>query len=156
MRKKAIIAQNLELFKQIEKLRGECAEKDKQIESLEAKINALKDKSDVPLEVADTPLKKLEQKVVNTAKYGPDVEYASEVIGKLVLESANGSNMLTSGGNTENRELVNLLLGKTEVAKAEILAVVSSGGDFEEKKAKVDAIKDETLDYFSSVLAQIN
>lgn len=156
MRKKAIIAQNLELFEQIEKLRGECVDKDKKIEALEAKINALKDKGDVPHEVADTPLKKLEQKVVNTAKYGPDVEYASEVIGKLVLESANGSNMLTSGGNTENRELVNLLLGKTEVAKAEILAVVSSGGDFEEKKAKVDAIKDETLDYFSSVLAQIN
>ncbi|MBO4734338.1 MAG: hypothetical protein J5662_07670, partial [Clostridia bacterium] len=62
----------------------------------------------------------------------------------------------TAGGNTEHRELVNLLLGKTEVAKAEILAIVSEGGDFEAKKEKIDAVKEETLDYFSSVLGQVN
>ena len=72
------------------------------------------------------------------------------------MESANGSNSLTNGGNTEHRELVNLLLGKTEVAKAEILAVVNGEGSFEDKKIKIDAVADETLDYFSSVLAQVN
>lgn len=156
MRKKAIMAQNLSLFEQLEKLRGECALKDKKIKSLEEKIRSLSEKKDTPSEKNDTPLKKLEEKVINSASLKPDVEYASEVIGKLVLESANGSNTLTSDGNPERRELVNLLLGKTEVAKAEILSVVSEDGDFEDKKAKIDAVRDEALDYFSSVLGQIN
>ena len=154
MRKKEIMAQNLSLFEQLEKLRGECALKDKKIKDLEKKLQEA-EKNAAPKEVADTPLKKLEEKVVSGAKLNPDVEYASEVIGKLVLESVNGSNTLTAGGNAANRELVNLLLGKTEVAKAEILEIVSLQGDFDEKKAKIDAIKDETLDYFKSVLGQI-
>ena len=154
MRKKAIMAQNLSLFEQLEKLRGECAIKDKRIKDLEKKLEEASSKS-APEKVADTPLKKLEEKVVSGAKLKPDVDYASEVIGKLVLESANGSNTLTAGGNTANRELVNLLLGKTEVAKAEILEIVSGPGEFEEKAAKIDATRDETLDYFKSVLGQV-
>lgn len=156
MRKKAIMAQNLSLFEQLEKLRGECALKDKKIRDLEEKIKSLSVKTELPAEKADTPLKKLEEKVVSGAALKPDVEYASEVIGKLVLESASGSSALTAGGSTEHRELVNLLLGKTEVAKAEILSIVSETGSFDEKKAKIDAVRDETIDYFSSVLAQIN
>ncbi|MBO7368827.1 MAG: hypothetical protein J6U25_00895 [Clostridia bacterium] len=156
MRKKAIMAQNLSLFEQLEKLRGECALKDKKIKDLEERIKELSEKTETPVEKADTPLKKLEEKVISGASLKPDVEYASEVIGKLVLESANGSNMLTAGGGTEHRELVNLLLGKTEVAKAEILSIVSETGDFEDKKVKIDAVKDEALDYFSSVLGQVN
>lgn len=156
MRKKAIMAQNLSLFEQLEKLRGDCALKDKKIRDLEEKIKSLSVKTELPAEKADTPLKKLEEKVISGAVLKPDVEYASEVIGKLVLESASGSNMLTAGGSTEHRELVNLLLGKTEVAKAEILSIVSETGSFDEKKAKIDAVRDETADYFSSVLAQLN
>lgn len=158
MRKKKIMAQNLSLFEQLESLRGECAAKDKKIEDLEAKIKALESVEQKPpvTPEADTPLKKLEEKVVSTARLKPDTEYASEVIGKLVLESANGSNTLTAGGNSENRELVNLLLGKTEVAKAEILEIVSGAGDFDEKKVKIDAVRDETLDYYRSVLGQVN
>ena len=156
MRKKAIMAQNLSLFEQLEKLRGECALKDKKIKALEEKIESLSKPQPEPEEKPVTPLKKLEEKVINSAALKPDVDYASQVIGKLVLEAANGSNTLTAGGNTEHRELVNLLLGKTEVAKAEILAIVSEGGDFEAKKEKIDAVKEETLDYFSSVLGQVN
>ena len=155
MRKKQIMAQNLSLFEQLEKLRGECALKDRQIKDLEDKLKNAKKREIEPQMAADTPLKKLEEKVVSSAKLKPDTEYASEVIGKLVLESANGSNTLTAGGNTENRELVNLLLGKTEVAKAEILEIVSSPGDLDEKKAKIDSVRDEALDYFKSVLCQI-
>lgn len=155
MRKKAIMAQNLSLFEQLEKLRGECELKDKKIKALEEKLKEAQNACRKPPKPADTPLKKLEEKVVISANIKPDVEYASEVIGKLVLESANGSNVLTSGGNADNRELVNLLLGKTEVAKAEILEIISGQGGFDEKKSKIDAVRDETLDYFSSVLGQL-
>lgn len=182
MRKKAIIEQNLLLFKQLEELRGENALKEKKIIALEEKVRELSEKpapkapeeqavakesvaaeepvaekpAEEPAAVADTPLKRLEKKVINSANLQPDVEYGASAIGELVMEAANGSNKLTAGGNTENRELVNLLLGKTEVAKAEILAIVSGGGDLADKKIKIDGVRDEALDYFGSVLAQID
>ena len=156
MRKKELIAQNLSLFGQLEALRGESSSKDAKIMELENIIKQLeKESANIKAEVT-APLKRLEEKVIGQSKLDPVVEYASGVIGKLVMESARGSNSLTNGGNTEHRELVNLLLGKTEVAKAEILAVVNSEDAFENKKIKIDTISDETLDYFSSVLAQVN
>ena len=41
MRKKKIMAQNLSLFEQLEKLRGECALKDKKIKDLEDDNNEI-------------------------------------------------------------------------------------------------------------------
>lgn len=156
MRKKELIAQNLSLFGQLEALRGESALKDRKIKELESVVEQLKKEDSNKKTESTAPLKKLEEKVIGQSKLDPIIEYASGVIGKLVMESANGSNYLTNGGNTEHRELVNLLLGKTEVAKAEILAVVNGEGSFEDKKIKIDDVSDETLDYFSSVLAQVN
>lgn len=156
MRKKELIAQNLSLFGQLEALRGESSSKDRKIRELESIIEQLKKEPVNKLTEPTAPLKRLEEKVIGQSKLDPTIEYASAVIGKLVMESANGSNSLTYGGNKEHRELVNLLLGKTEVAKAEILAVVNGEGSFEDKKLKIDAVADETLDYFSSVLAQVN
>lgn len=154
MRKKELIAQNLSLFERVEALTGDNNAKDRKIKELEKIIEDLKKSAEKP--VLTEPLKRLEEKVISNAVLKPDFEYASKAIGKLVIESANGSNSLTTGGNTEHRELVNLLLGKTEVAKAEILAIVSSDFDFEEKKAKIDAVKDDALDYFGSILAQLD
>lgn len=156
MRKKALLEQNISLSKQIESLRAENAANAEKIKELEKTVEDLKQEAERAKAPATQPLKKLEEKVVSNARLDPLTEHASEVIGKLVVESAAGSNLLTAGGKTENRELVNLLLGKTEVAKAEILAIVIAEGDFEEKKAKIDAVSSETFDYFSSILAQIN
>ena len=56
---------------------------------------------------------------------------------------------------TENsKELLNLILGRTEVAKAEILKTVSSDIAFDEKKAKIDAEYESAKDYFESVIRQ--
>ena len=147
MRKKALLEQNVSLLGQIEALRSENAAHIEKIKELEKAVEDLKQELSREKKPATEPLKKLEKKVVGNA---------SEVIGKLVIESAAGSNLLTAGGNTGHRELVNLLLGKTEVAKAEILAIVTDVGDFEEKKARIDAVSDETIDYFRSILAQVN
>ncbi|MBR4909732.1 MAG: hypothetical protein IKZ47_00210 [Clostridia bacterium] len=156
MRKKALLAQNISLFEQLEQLRGQNALKDKRIKELEDKVNALSSEKKKEQTVSTEPLERLKEKVENNKKLQPEFEYASEVIGKLVIEAANCSNKLTSGGNTDHRELVNLLLGKTEVAKAEILAAATGEGDLEAKNAKADAICEETLDYYRSVLAQID
>lgn len=155
MRKKALIAQNLELFEQLEKLHAEISAKDKKIEELKDEISELKQKSAEKKAEPTLPLKKLEEKVISNSRLNPDVDYASDVIGELVLEAASGSNKLTANGDNSNRELVNLILGKTEVAKAEILSVVSEDTDFESKKQKIEVIKAETLDYFKSILAQL-
>ena len=156
MRKKALLEQNVSLLGQIEALRSENAAHIEKIKELEKAVEDLKQELSREKKPATEPLKKLEKKVVGNARLDSSTEYASEVIGKLVIESAAGSNLLTAGGNTGHRELVNLLLGKTEVAKAEILAIVTDVGDFEEKKARIDAVSDETIDYFRSILAQVN
>lgn len=156
MRKKVLVAQNLSLFEQIEKLRGESVIKDKRIIELEKEVERLKSETKEEKIDATVPLKRLEEKIINNSRLDAATEYGSEVIGKLVMESAAGSNKLTAGGNTENMELVNLLLGKTEVAKAQILEIVSMPGDFGDKKEKIDKVSQEAVDYFGSILAQLN
>lgn len=83
-----------------------------------------------------------------------DLQYAADVIGQLVIESAKCSNTLTEGGNTKYIELVNLILGKTEVSKAEILGIAKQDLPIEVKKQKIDGVKAATLEYFESVMAQ--
>ena len=53
------------------------------------------------------------------------------------------------------KELVNLILGKTEIAKAEILSAIDNDDSFEVKCAKIDQIAAVTKEYFESILAQI-
>ncbi len=81
-------------------------------------------------------------------------QYGAEIIGKIVVAAAQNSNTLTAGGETKYRELVNLILGKTEVAKADILSAVNSETTFEIKKNIIDDVYESTLEYFESVMAQ--
>ncbi|MBO4693711.1 MAG: hypothetical protein J5659_04910 [Clostridia bacterium] len=155
MRKKALVEQNLSLFEQLESLRGEAVKKDEKIADLQKKIEELSEQAKNDIDVT-LPLKKLEEKVISNSKLSGDIEYGSEAIGKIVLESATRGSELTADGNQNNRELINLLLGKTEVAKAEILSVVSEQSELDVKKEKIDAIVKEALDYFGSIMAQLN
>lgn len=84
-----------------------------------------------------------------------DVDYGASVIGKIVVSAANYSNRLTAGGETKYRELVNLILGRTEVAKADILSAVTSDNGFDTKKAAIDLIYEQACEYFESVMAQL-
>ena len=54
------------------------------------------------------------------------MEYGAKVIGQIVVSAAEYSNKLTIGSNSSQKELVNLILGKTEVAKSEILAGIQT------------------------------
>ncbi len=83
-----------------------------------------------------------------------DLQYAADAISELVIESAKYSNELTAGGETRYKELVNLILGKTEVSKAEILSFAQDRTPFDIKKAQIDVTKKATLDYYKSVMAQ--
>lgn len=160
MRKKKLVEQNLSLFEQLQKTQGEILELKRMLNKSNEEVNALKAKLAEPKieEKATTvtePMRRLEEKVITNATLKPDMEYGALIIGKIVLAAAEYSNKLTLGGDESKKELVNLILGKTEVAKAEILAVVQGEDSFEIKCAKIDQILVVSKEYFESVIAQI-
>ncbi len=160
MRKKKLIEQNLSLFEQLEKSQGELAELKRllnknaeEISALRAKLEENKAEEEQP--AVTEPMRRLEEKVIANATLNPDMEYASAVIGKIVVAAAEHSNKLTIGGDDSKMELVNLILGKTEMAKAEILSVIEGEDNFDIKCAKIDQIADASKEYFQNVAAQI-
>ena len=60
------------------------------------------------------------------------------------------------GAAPNAKELVNLILGRTEVAKGEILRLSQSVLDGEEMLAAMEREYNEAEDYFKSVMAQKN
>ncbi len=155
MRKKELLNQNMALFEQLQKAKLEIASLKKELSSKDAEILNLrktKNSDDYKTDI----VKEIEQNVANAVEIPSDVEYGAEIIGKVVVCATEYSNRLTSDGDTRYRELVNLILGKTEVAKSDILSVVSSNVGFDEKKEKINKIKDDTVEYFNSVMAQID
>ena len=156
MRKKKLLIQNTALFEQLQnanlsvtRLKRELAERDAEIARLKKKLDTA-EKSKTP-----TPLQNLEQKVTAHTSIADDFDYGAEIIGKIVVEAARLSNKLTGADACENaKELVNLILGRTEVAKSEILSIVSSNADFEAKRKAIDGQYDMAIEYFKSVMAQ--
>lgn len=161
MRKKKLIEQNLSLFENLQKTQAELSElknllnkNAEEIKTLKAKLDKANEQS-VPEPAVTEPMRRLEEKVIAAATLKPDMEYGATVIGKIVVSAAEYSNKLTFGGDDSKKELVNLILGKTEMAKAEILSVIQTEESFDVKCAKMDQIAVVTKEYFESVLAQI-
>ncbi len=160
MRKKKLIEQNLSLFENLQKTQSELIELKKQLKKNADEINLLKSQLDKanepePETSVTEPMRRLEEKVITNASLKPDMEYGAKVIGQIVVSAAKYSNKLTVGGDDSKKELVNLILGKTEMAKAEILSVVEASDSFDVKCAKMDQIAAVSKEYFESVLAQI-
>lgn len=160
MRKKQLIKQNLSLFENLQKTQSELAELKKQLSGYAGEIKVLKaqlekaNAEESQTEVTE-PMRRLEEKVMANAILKPDMEYGAKVIGKIVVSAAEYSNKLTVGGDDSKKELVNLILGKTEMAKSEILSVIQTEDAFDVKCAKMDQIASVSKEYFESVLAQI-
>lgn len=162
LRKKELLLQNESLFDRLNKAHLENDSLKKQIAQMEKEIAALKSKLEEAIKPQpellaeeDTPLKHIEEKVLKK-EVSADFDYASKKIGEIVVSSASYCNQLTVDGNTVHKELVNLILGKCEIAKGEILAAVSSECDNTTKIQLIDSIKRETEEYFLSVMAQRN
>ena len=158
MRKKDLIQQNLSLFDNLQKTKIELNELKKQLKVYAAEIENLKAENtqkSATETVVTEPMRRLEEKVISAASLKPDVEYGAKVIGEIVVSAADYSNKLTANGDNTRKELVNLILGKTEVAKSEILSVTETQDSFENKCSKIDNIASDTKEYFESVLAQI-
>lgn len=159
MKKKDLLKLNQDLFSQldnaklaVENIKKENEELKIEIEKLKQPPQALRDNGTVT-----EPIKKLEEKLIKQAGISDETQYGAAVIGKIVVSAARHCNKLTAlnSGSENIKELVNLILGRTEVAKAEILEAVSNDSDFEEKKNLIDAKQQAAEDYFNSVCAQI-
>ena len=158
MRKKDLLNQNMSLFEQLQKakleisrMRKEIALKNKVIVSLQKKTGDCIEENEPDLQSESNG-----QQEIKPVEIPQDVEYGAEVIGKIVVSATDYSNKLTAGGETKYRELVNLILGRTEVAKSDILSVISTDESIDVKKEKINSVMEDTLEYFESVMAQIN
>jgi len=103
----------------------------------------------------DEPLKKLEEKMIGQIKIDDPIDYGAKTIGKIVISAAQHCNKIAVLNTADSKDLVNLILGRTEVAKAEILNILESENDYDTLKKLIDKEKNETYDYFNSVRAQI-
>ena len=83
------------------------------------------------------------------------VEYAAVAIGKVVQESIKYANLISTSTSPNKKEVLNLIMGKAEVAKAEIFVITEGLLSDENKKELIDAQCAEALDYFKSAYAQI-
>ncbi len=83
------------------------------------------------------------------------MEFGAEIIGKIVIESAKYADLVAASTAANKKELLNLIMGKSEICKAEILNVVTSNAETDAKISLINAELSEATDYFKSVLAQI-
>lgn len=159
MRKKDLLNQNIILFEQLRKvelentsLRKKNKALEKELEELSDKVKELEFKPPVAVVTSDVTT---QEAVVNT-NLDDETAYGSETIGKIVLKATELNSNLSVNSSPDNVTLINLILGKTEISKSEILAIVSDDCSIETKKSKIDTVKNQAFEYFESVMAQID
>ena len=155
MRKKLLLEQNIQLFDRLTAAEGEIKRLKNELEEEKRRAAALKEENARLAEnkgAATAPLKILEAKVIKQAGITPDTDYGAAVIGKTVIAAAKCCERLKTHDNA--KELLNLILGRTEVTKAEILNIVTSDNAAEEKRRLIDEQFAAAEDYFASVTAQ--
>ena len=155
MRKKLLLEQNIQLFDRLTAAEGEIKRLKNELEEEKRRAAALKEENARLAEnkgAATAPLKILEAKVIKQAGITPDTEYGAAVIGKTVIAAAKCCERLKTHDNA--KELINLILGRTEVTKAEILNIVTTDNADEEKRRLIDEQLALAEDYFASVTAQ--
>ena len=80
-------------------------------------------------------------------------DYAVKVISRIITESVKIGCVLASNDSPDKKELLNLTLGRTEVAKNEISSLVSAELSDEEKIISIDKEEREVKEYYKSILA---
>ncbi|MGI6279076.1 MAG: VanZ family protein [Acutalibacteraceae bacterium] len=135
--------ENFSLSKKIALLENENKQLKLKLESITAAKNDEEIKNDVSAKSPAEP------------EIPDDMKYGAEIIGKIVFAATKHCNSLSSSPvDSDTKELINLILGRTEVAKAEILKIVSCDLSHDDKAAAMQKELMEAEDYFTSVIAQ--
>ena len=176
--KKVKLIENIELLSErlqkadsvIKGLKTELSEKDREISTLKNRVFELENQIALKEEEKEVFEEKTEEKCeqtpvsmdfqsisLNEAKEadGDINEYAVKAISTIVTESVKINCTLASVNGENRKELINLVLGRCEVAKEEISNLLATGLDKEGIRAAIDKEKASALEYFSAVLGQI-
>lgn len=170
MKKSLLIRQNNELFDKIRVLKGKNAqlvsqisefnrivrEYDTKITSLEEELALLKSNSIDNLPVISDSHKAIEETNTDdiSAEIPEEFNFASDIIGNIIIKAAGYINQLNESDNPNKKELINLILGRTEVAKAEILNIISCEASESAKTELINSQFNETIEYFKSIKEQ--
>ena len=85
-----------------------------------------------------------------------DVEdYAVRAISRIITESVKIGCVLASNDNPDKKELLNLALGRTEVAKNEISSISKADLQYTEIITAIDKEEADVKEYYQSILAQL-
>ncbi len=82
------------------------------------------------------------------------LEYGAEIIGKITVEAARCCDIITAAHGPDVKDQLSLIMGKSEVAKGEILAIALSDFPCDKKREMIAAELDDAKLYFKSVCEQ--
>lgn len=162
MNSKLLIKQNRELFDKLQIANLNCRRLTEENVALKEKIQFLteqlankKEEAVIKAEEAVVTDEVVTETVEREAvELSPEIEYGSKIIGEIVMSATYHSNLLGTAGKDNLKELLNLILGRTEVAKSQILNIVSSDVSIENKMQMIDSERDDAIEYFKSIMEQ--
>lgn len=162
MNSKLLIKQNRELFDKLQIANLNCRRLTEENVALKEKIQFLteqlankKEEDVIKAEEAVVTDEVVTETVEREAvELSPEIEYGSKIIGEIVMSATYHSNLLGTAGKDNLKELLNLILGRTEVAKSQILNIVSSDVSIENKMQMIDSERDDAIEYFKSIMEQ--
>lgn len=174
MKKKELFEQNSVLYnrlqsalRELEKYKQLYSENISEINTLRRKLAELETELSVMLEEKNKqesretkrPEPVLPEKtalVTDEAECLDDaMRYGADVIGKIIRDGTRINNTFAEGSNALSIDLINLVLGKTEVCKAQIYELCRSEKPIDELKKQIDGIYTECADYFDSIVKQL-
>lgn len=174
MRKNELFEQNSFLFNRLQSVNAELEKYKKLYEENIKEINALRHAlAEMETEAAAEAQRETQQPDISAAEQEPehdressklipcDVmldgadEYGAEIIGKIVLEGAKASHFFAESPNEYSKDLINLVLGKTEVCKAQIYDICKSDSDEAVKCARMDVVLSQAVEYFNNLNEQV-
>ena len=177
MKKKELINKIVELIDTINSLHGQISDLKRDNSEIRAKLCELEGKTQnsAPACVEETTEKQdgftvyeeiaLEQTQSNEETAGIPVnevplndammEYGSVAIGRVVQESIKYANLISASNGENKKEVLNLIMGKAEVVKAEVFTITDGELSDEMKKELIDTQLNEAIDYFRSAYGQL-
>lgn len=170
MRKKELFKRLEELVLTVENLNKDIKELEGENESLRFELDMLKSKNDAPEENLNNleddknkyngfTVKVIDEVELSNKDSEPilsnrSLEFGASVIGKITVESAKYCDMITELNSDNNKELLGLIMGKSELCKNEILNIAVSELNDDLKFEMINTQFDEAVDYFKSVVQQ--
>ena len=175
MRKNELFEQNSFLFNRLQSVNAELEKYKKLYEENIKEINALRHAlAKTEMEAAAEAQRETQQPEISAAEQEPEHErresrkiipcdvtldgadaYGAEIIGKIVLEGAKASRFFAESPNEYSKDLINLVLGKTEVCKAQIYDICKSDSDEAVKCARMDVVLSQAVEYFNNLNEQV-